>query len=363
MRELARGVDTCLAVTADDGVVVARSAFESSIHYRSAVLFGRCAVLAPDEQERALDVITEALIPGRVAETAADHGWRELVGDPRCSCRFRSLGRWSPPRSHGSSWPEDDEDDVAGDAWAGVVPRCPELRRCRARHQTCARVSRLPESVGAPTSDLVDQPPTARGSADRRSAVRRVGSCAPANHGFRAHHAEPRDGREQVFGLGIRTNRCGSPSPRWRWRSADRAESDSNEPACTTNSSESRARTDFERDGQCPAYVRRSRRTAFIHSAIASSEESVGDEFVDTVTERLHLVAVDRLVERITGRKVPVESADTDLGALGDVFQRHVDPALGEELDLQQPRAAPLDCGCASARGARAVRTMSDPSD
>ena len=117
MRALADGADTCLAVTADDGVVVARSAFESSIHYRSAVLFGRCAPLVDDERDRAFDLITEALIPGRVAELrqprAAEIAATLVLTLP--------IERWSLKISAG--WPDDPDDDVAGTAWAGVVPR------------------------------------------------------------------------------------------------------------------------------------------------------------------------------------------------------------------------------------------------
>lgn len=117
MRALAAGVDTCLAVTADDGIVVARSAFESSIHYRSAVLFGQCAVLDASEQERALDLITEALIPGRVAELRRPRP-AELAATLVLSLPIQ---RWSLKIS--DKWPDDFEDDIAGPAWAGVVPR------------------------------------------------------------------------------------------------------------------------------------------------------------------------------------------------------------------------------------------------
>ena len=117
MRTLAGGADTCLAVTADDGIVVARSAFESSIHYRSAVIFGRCSVLSEDEQLSALDLITEALIPGRVAELRRPRP-AELAATLVMSL---PIERWSLKIS--DKWPDDFEDDVAGPAWAGVVPR------------------------------------------------------------------------------------------------------------------------------------------------------------------------------------------------------------------------------------------------
>jgi len=115
MRRLAEGVPTALAVTAYDGVVVARSAFESSIRYRSAVLFGRCQTLGDDKQ-RFLDLVTEALIPGRVAEvrrpTRAELAATLVLALP--------IDDWSLKVSAG--WPEDEDHDIAGPAWAGVVP-------------------------------------------------------------------------------------------------------------------------------------------------------------------------------------------------------------------------------------------------
>jgi nitroimidazol reductase NimA-like FMN-containing flavoprotein (pyridoxamine 5'-phosphate oxidase superfamily) len=50
MRTLAGGAPACLTVTELDGLVVARSAFESSLHYRSAVLFGSFAPVPDDEK-------------------------------------------------------------------------------------------------------------------------------------------------------------------------------------------------------------------------------------------------------------------------------------------------------------------------
>ncbi len=115
MRRLASGARTSLGVTAYDGVVVARSAFESSIRYRSAVIFGACSTVTEDK-ERFLDLVTEALIPGRSAEvrrpTRAELAATLVLALP--------LDDWSLKISAG--WPEDEDDDVAGPAWAGVVP-------------------------------------------------------------------------------------------------------------------------------------------------------------------------------------------------------------------------------------------------
>ncbi len=115
MRRLADGAPTCLAVTAFDGLVVARSAFESSIHYRSAVLFGSCTPVT--DRDDALDVITEALLPGRGAELR-----RPTAGELAATLVLSlPIEEWSLKVSAG--WPDDPPEDVAGPAWAGVVPR------------------------------------------------------------------------------------------------------------------------------------------------------------------------------------------------------------------------------------------------
>ncbi len=116
MRRLADAVPTCLAVTALDGLVVARSAFESSLHYRSAVLFGRCAVVTDDAgRERALDLLTETLLPGRTAEIRRPTR-RELEATLVLEL---PIGEWSLKVSDG--WPDDPPEDVREGSWAGVV--------------------------------------------------------------------------------------------------------------------------------------------------------------------------------------------------------------------------------------------------
>ena len=116
MRALADGADACVTVTRLDAVVVARSAFESSMHYRSAVLFGRCEALTGDDKERALDAIVDKLIPGRRAEVRPSTG-KELAATLVLAM---PIEQWSLKVSDG--WPEDEPSDVEGDAWAGVVP-------------------------------------------------------------------------------------------------------------------------------------------------------------------------------------------------------------------------------------------------
>ena len=118
MRALAAGAAAAVSVTTVDGVVVARSSFESSFHYRSATVFGVFEPIRDDVKVRFLDALTDKFIPGRVAELrastrkelAATLALRMPIGDDN----------WSLKVSAG--WPDDPDEDIAGDAWAGVVP-------------------------------------------------------------------------------------------------------------------------------------------------------------------------------------------------------------------------------------------------
>ena len=116
MRLLADGADACLTVTSLHGVVVARSTFESSFHYRSAVLFGRFTPLEGAEKQVALDVVVEHFLPGRTGEVRASTA-RELAATLVLAMPIET---WSLRVSE--NWPEDEPSDVAGDAWAGVLP-------------------------------------------------------------------------------------------------------------------------------------------------------------------------------------------------------------------------------------------------
>jgi uncharacterized protein len=116
MRRVATGRPACLAVTELSGIIVARSAFENSLRYRSAVLFGSFTRLAKPDVPRALDLFTEHLLPGRTREVRPNHQ-RELAATMVLSMPIR---QWSLKVS--TEWPDDDAEDLAGPAWAGVIP-------------------------------------------------------------------------------------------------------------------------------------------------------------------------------------------------------------------------------------------------
>jgi nitroimidazol reductase NimA-like FMN-containing flavoprotein (pyridoxamine 5'-phosphate oxidase superfamily) len=116
LRRLADGAAAAVAVTSLEGLVLARSAFESSMQYRSAVLFGRFAPVPPDRRATALDRLTDRLVPGRVGEVRRPTA-RELAATIVLAL---PIAEWSLKVSQ--EWPDDPAADVAGPAWAGVVP-------------------------------------------------------------------------------------------------------------------------------------------------------------------------------------------------------------------------------------------------
>jgi nitroimidazol reductase NimA-like FMN-containing flavoprotein (pyridoxamine 5'-phosphate oxidase superfamily) len=116
MRGLAAGAPTCVTVTALDALVLARSQFESSMRYRSAMLLGRCTALAGEAKAAALDVLTEHLMPGRAAD-ARPASAKELAATTVLAL---PLVEWSLKVSDGG--PDDDPSDLDRAVWAGIVP-------------------------------------------------------------------------------------------------------------------------------------------------------------------------------------------------------------------------------------------------
>ncbi|BBX70003.1 pyridoxamine 5'-phosphate oxidase family protein [Mycolicibacterium psychrotolerans] len=118
LRALAAGAPAAVSVTTLDGIVVARSGFESSFHYRSAALFGTFTPVPDADKVRYLETLTDAFIPGRVAELRPST--RKEVAATLALRLDIGADNWSLKVSDG--WSEDPEDDVASGAWAGVVP-------------------------------------------------------------------------------------------------------------------------------------------------------------------------------------------------------------------------------------------------
>ena len=133
LRALGAGVPMCLTVTLLDGMVFARSMFEMSANYRSAVVLGNGRpVTGEQEKLRALEAFSEQVLPGR---------WEQVRKPTRQELKATavlalSLDEASAKTSTGG--PDDGEgEDAALDVWAGHVPirlvaglpvPCPHLR-------------------------------------------------------------------------------------------------------------------------------------------------------------------------------------------------------------------------------------------
>ena len=115
-RRLADGVEACATVTLLDGMVLARSAFESSMHYRSAMVLGVASIVPDEERVAALRAMSEAWLPGRW-DTLRPPNARELAATLVLAL---PLDEWSVKVSDGP--PADDPADLDAPVWAGVLP-------------------------------------------------------------------------------------------------------------------------------------------------------------------------------------------------------------------------------------------------
>ena len=100
-----------------DGLVMARSAFNHSMNYRSVVVFGTAREVTDEEElHTAAAAITSHVAPGREDEarmpTAAEYRQTLLLAVPleEASAKVRT----GPPK--------DDDDDMELPIWAGVLP-------------------------------------------------------------------------------------------------------------------------------------------------------------------------------------------------------------------------------------------------
>ncbi|MGC5018409.1 pyridoxamine 5'-phosphate oxidase family protein [Micromonospora sp. DT47] len=115
-RHLAAGGPACLTVTLLDGLVLARSAFASSMNYRCAMVLGELTALDGDAKLAALERLSEHLLPGRWAvirpPSAKELAATLVLALPLDECSVKvSAGP-----------PDDPEDDLDQPVWAGVVP-------------------------------------------------------------------------------------------------------------------------------------------------------------------------------------------------------------------------------------------------
>ncbi len=117
LRSLLDTSRACATFTSFDGLRVARTGFHSSVIYRSVVAFGPVrAVDDAAEHERVLDVLVEAVLPGRSAEVRRPND-RELA---LTAVLAMTIAEASAKVSEGPT--DDDQADIDSEVWAGDVP-------------------------------------------------------------------------------------------------------------------------------------------------------------------------------------------------------------------------------------------------
>jgi nitroimidazol reductase NimA-like FMN-containing flavoprotein (pyridoxamine 5'-phosphate oxidase superfamily) len=117
IRLLEQTDQACVNVTLLDGIVVARSVFNSSMNYRSATVFGRPRLLKTREEElHGLNIISEHTIPGRWVEVRESHE-REIKMTGVIAMPIDSASA-----KIASGMPDDEDEDYDIPIWAGVLP-------------------------------------------------------------------------------------------------------------------------------------------------------------------------------------------------------------------------------------------------
>lgn len=123
LRQLETGISACVTVTLVDGLVLARSAFNHSMNYRSVVAFGTARKIEGAEQKaEALRAVSDHLIAGRWNEVRSPYE-KELKATSVLEFVIEDASakiRTGPPN--------DEEEDYALPIWAGVLPLALEAK-------------------------------------------------------------------------------------------------------------------------------------------------------------------------------------------------------------------------------------------
>lgn len=117
IRLLEGSAKACINVTLLDGLVFARSAFASSMNYRSVTVFGPARLVDNlEDKKRALHVITESSMPGRRAEL------RKSLENELKMTGVIALDIESASAKVSTGMPDDEPCDIDTPVWGGVLP-------------------------------------------------------------------------------------------------------------------------------------------------------------------------------------------------------------------------------------------------
>ena len=116
MMQLAKGAQVCVTVTKLNAIIVAKSAFNSSMNYESVMIFGKGNRLEDSEKLAAMDLITDRLVPGMVAyarpTTAKEAAGTMIIELP--------IEKFSAKSRTGGVMDEPEDKDLP--IWSGILP-------------------------------------------------------------------------------------------------------------------------------------------------------------------------------------------------------------------------------------------------
>ena len=117
LRAIKSGLPVAIAVTIVDGIRFARSMFEHSLNYRTVIVYGTAEEVTDiDELTTIFDAITDHVAPGRSADARRPH-----AGELR-QTTFVKVGLDECSAKVSEGFPEEPDDDLALDVWAGILP-------------------------------------------------------------------------------------------------------------------------------------------------------------------------------------------------------------------------------------------------
>jgi hypothetical protein len=117
LRSQAGGLPVCVTVTHLDGLVMARSAFNHSVRYRSVMAYGTAHLVEDlDEKAAQLDYFVDRMYPGR-REMMRPNSAQEMKATSLITMEIEDVAV-----KISNDGPADDEADYASDCWAGVIP-------------------------------------------------------------------------------------------------------------------------------------------------------------------------------------------------------------------------------------------------
>ena len=211
MLRQSQGIPVCVTVTLLDGYVMARSGFNHSVNFRSAMVLGTAHLVTdPAEVDTTLEAFIEGLYPGRWAQL------RPMTPSERKATTVLWMDLNEASAKVRAEENHDDEGDETWPAWGGVIP----LRIVADEPQPDPHV---PVDIAPPAFRLPgtrrqaarkDEAARALGGADLRPAVARRHDRESPREAARvrlAHGALPRPPTGPLPAR--RTRRSSSPRP------------------------------------------------------------------------------------------------------------------------------------------------------